>query len=94
MNDSQAYDFCPEAERLFVHALLEAERSEQLHDYPLSRRKDYETRVDLFNLADTIFRCFFPPETEVPTCSKFWGAIEVLVAQEVRVKFSVSHPFF
>lgn len=87
MNDSQAYDFCPEAERLDVRALLDTERSEQWNDYPLSGRKDYEKRVDLFNLADTIFRCFFPPETEVPTISKFWGAIQVVVAREVRVKF-------
>jgi len=46
--------------------------------YP-DKRQSYQTRVDLFNTADRVFKSFFPPDIEVPTVRKFWGAVHDLV---------------
>ena len=93
LSDSQAYISCLEAERKDVHGLLETERSERLKDYTTWQQEDYKGRVDLFNLADVLFQCFFPPEAQVPTVAKFWGGVQSIVKVSFKKNLEVSFEF-
>ncbi|KAK4168267.1 magnesium transport protein cora [Cladorrhinum sp. PSN259] len=81
--DRRAYNDCPEDSRVGVYTRLAFEGQMLTDpDQPCPsppQRQDYERRVDLFNAADRLFRFFFPPDSEVPTVRKFWGAIRLLV---------------
>lgn len=63
-----------------VYSLLDTERSKSTA-VPLDtdQETNFERRVSLFLLADAIFTFFFPPETSVPTTSRFWGAVRAIV---------------
>lgn len=45
-------------------------------------RRSYEERLDVFNIADTLFQLFFPLTFHGPTTGKYWGALSKLM--EVR----------
>lgn len=53
---------------------------------PSSSPEDYEVRADIFNLADMIFRFFFPSTLETSMASKFWGAVK----NQVKVYFNLT----
>ncbi|KAJ4855539.1 corA-like mg2+ transporter protein domain-containing protein [Trichoderma breve] len=38
-------------------------------------RRSYEERLDVFNIADTLFQLFFPLTFHGPTTGKYWGAL-------------------
>ncbi|RYO78437.1 hypothetical protein DL766_001500 [Monosporascus sp. MC13-8B] len=80
-SDRRAYDACPEATRDEICAHLEKEGIElsKRTDVQRGRQRDYEARLDIFNAADVVFKFFFPPNVEVPTVRKFWGALRVII---------------
>ncbi|KXX79338.1 hypothetical protein MMYC01_204552 [Madurella mycetomatis] len=80
-SDRRAYTACPEATRDKVYAHLEQRGVElsRLTDVKREQQQDYETQLDIFNAADVVFKFFFPPDTEVPTTRKFWGALETII---------------
>ncbi|KAK3950953.1 hypothetical protein QBC32DRAFT_216146 [Pseudoneurospora amorphoporcata] len=83
-SDQRAYKRCPSATRLATYYMLEKEELEIVHPERRIRSsdpQDYEIRVDMFNLADMIFRFFLPATTENPMASKFWGAVKHQVKQ-------------
>ncbi|KAK3987253.1 hypothetical protein QBC44DRAFT_246283 [Cladorrhinum sp. PSN332] len=91
-SDRRAYCDCPGASRLEVYARLEAEgltlTDPDMPPPTPPQRQDYEKRVELFNTADKLFKFFFPPDTEVPTVRKFWGAIRALVQGNEDIRTS------
>ncbi|PNP48191.1 hypothetical protein THARTR1_10332 [Trichoderma harzianum] len=42
-------------------------------------RRSYEERLDVFNMADTLFQLFFPLTFHGPTTGKYWGALSKLM---------------
>lgn len=78
--DRGAYQRCPVAERAAIHRQLmeESTPATQLSMADTNRCSpdDYEDRVDFFNLADQIFRFFFPPASKAPTVGQYWGVIQ------------------
>ncbi|UKZ79218.1 hypothetical protein TrVFT333_006968 [Trichoderma virens FT-333] len=42
-------------------------------------RRSYDERLDVFNMADTLFQLFFPLTFHGPTTGKYWGALSKLM---------------
>ncbi|KAK4077895.1 uncharacterized protein Triagg1_3589 [Trichoderma aggressivum f. europaeum] len=42
-------------------------------------RRSYEERLDVFNMAGTLFQLFFPLSFHGPTTGKYWGALSKLM---------------
>jgi len=80
-SDRRAYRECPEASRMSVYSLIEKQGAElaKATDVRSSQQRDYEDQIDVFNAADLVFRFFFPPQVEVPTVTRYWGAIQLLI---------------
>jgi len=80
-SDRRAYRECPEASRRSVYSLIEKQGAElaKATDVRSSQQRDYEDQIDVFNAADLVFRFFFPPQVEIPTVSRYWGAIQLLI---------------
>lgn len=84
--DRKAYRSCPTSTRADVHRILENRGSvlSQSSDTSNEDQLDYEEYVDMFNTVDIIFRFFFPPDSEVVTMGKFWGAVKVLIVVSIK----------
>jgi len=80
--DQRLYKSCGGDTYEALHTMLEKEGLEAAED-PEGRSRtpvDFGKRVDIFNMADIIFRFFIPPHREdLPTVKRFWGAIKYLV---------------
>ena len=76
-SDRRAYIACPETTRDEIYSHLEHEGA-GIPDRSDEQRR-YEMRLGIFNAADAMFRFFFPPDVEVPTTRKFWGALNVFI---------------
>ena len=80
-SDRRAYAACPEATRdeIYVHLEKRGIELSKLTNVQREQQLYYETQLDIFNAADVVFKFFFPPDVEVPTIRKFWGALEVII---------------
>ncbi|KAI1661526.1 hypothetical protein F4813DRAFT_386056 [Daldinia decipiens] len=80
-SDRRAYSTCHEATYDEIYGDLEQEGVElsKPTDGQHERQHDYEERLDIFNAANAILNFFFPPNVEVPTIRKFWGALKFIV---------------
>lgn len=80
-SDRRAYKDCPEASREEIYSYLEKKGAEiaALKSKQRARQRAYETQIDIANAASTVFALFFPPDVQVPTMQKFWGALKTIV---------------
>ena len=80
-SDRRAYATCPGATRDEVYAYLRNQGDELSGngERKRGRERGYETRIDIANAADVVLKFFFPPHVEVPTISKFWGAVKMAI---------------
>ncbi|KAI2633689.1 hypothetical protein GGS26DRAFT_56879 [Hypomontagnella submonticulosa] len=86
MGNRNAYQRCSQSTQSSVYDYLETQGSKIEKNNGESReesrnRREYETRVDLYNAAEIIFSFFLPQSLGIgaPTVGKFWGAIRSLV---------------
>jgi hypothetical protein len=88
LNQKLTYRGCPSKSREEVYRLIAEDRrtitDAGVTEYEQTRRKQYETKVDIVNAAESLFQFFLPPNLKGPTVDKFWGALYRLL--EVRVK--------
>lgn len=70
-----AYKACPRATRADVLSFLLEQASEVDEKKDDELRQIQEDRVSLFNVADSWYQLFLPPDCQYPTVDKFWGAI-------------------
>ncbi|KAK4236126.1 hypothetical protein C8A03DRAFT_17193 [Achaetomium macrosporum] len=84
-SDRRAYAACPEATRDTIYSCLEKRGIELSKTADVEREEQwyYETHLDIFNAADIVFKFFFPPDVEVPTIRKFWGALDIIITDGV-----------
>jgi hypothetical protein len=81
-SDRRTYAACPEATRDAIYSDLEQRGIElsKLEEDQHEQQWLYETQLDIFNAADIVFKFFFPPDVEVPTIRKFWGALDIIIS--------------
>ncbi|KAK3307749.1 uncharacterized protein B0T15DRAFT_522460 [Chaetomium strumarium] len=93
-SDRRTYAACPEATRGAIYSDLEQGGIElsKLDDVPSKEQWRYETQLDIFNAADIVFKFFFPPDVEMPTIRKFWGALDIIITNGVRKTPSEREP--
>jgi hypothetical protein len=84
--DRKLYRGSSQSSRKIVYEQLEKEgaRADWARERPPQRR-EYESRIDLFNAADMLFRFFLPAECHGPTVKQFWGALGALVVSPLRL---------
>ena len=46
-------------------------------------RRSYDERLEVFNMAETLFQLFFPLTFHGPTTGKYWGALRKLMEVSV-----------
>lgn len=78
--DRKRYLSCPSETRASLYRKLEAQGLSASGSSELDGHYQLvEEQVDAFNLAGAVFGFFLPLSAEMPTASKFWGALGQLV---------------
>lgn len=70
-----AYRSCPGATRADVYSFLLAQAEEVEEKKDDNLRQIQEDRITLFNVVDSWYQLFLPPDCQYATVNKFWGAI-------------------
>lgn len=76
--DQLSYRACPRATRQGVYDTLAKDTASITDAFWKDDkvRKTYETKVELVNAADLLFRFFLPSRFKGPTVGKYWGALD------------------
>jgi hypothetical protein len=85
LNDRLVYRGCPTKKKNDIYKfILEEKRALTDEDTDNTiRLKQYETRVDIINAANSLFQFFLPPDSKLATVDKFWGALSKVVEVSV-----------
>lgn len=73
--DRLSYQACPQLARQEVYDMLIADRKKVTDIAEIRVRENYETKVNLVNAAELIFRFFLPSRFDGPTVRRYWGAL-------------------
>ncbi|KAF4125468.1 CorA-like Mg2+ transporter protein [Geosmithia morbida] len=85
--DRSVYISCPKSSRDEVHKMMKTRSDEVSASKPtdeitrdwLKLQRVFEDQVTLFNLADIVFRFFFPTNFAFITVPQYWGAIKLIL---------------
>ncbi len=77
LNEKLTYRACPVKTRLEVYRMLVEERQDITAEpeSDQTKRKKYETKVDILNAGESLFQFFLPRNSVGPSIGKFWGGL-------------------